>query len=176
EGNENEEIVSDQFLITSAQVADYLKIADTPALQPHILYAQSVVAGELDTESLIARAVSASLISDGGIVVLRDGPLSSFTSLASGSTIIDPAQLIVRKWSIAFAPMYYWSPGTFVAVYTAGYTPQNVPRRIQDALIAIAGIRYRQPDSDMVAEKIGDYSYQRAAATQAGKDAPSIPK
>lgn len=168
--------MTETLLISSAQVANFLKVADTPAFEPHIQHAQAVAAGEIGTESLIARPVTHTDQLAGQILVLRDGPLSALTSVTVGGQVIDLTTLLVRKWTIAFHSRYSLFGGATVAIYTAGFTPQTIPFKLQSALIQLAAIRYKQPDSDMVSERIGDYSYTRRGGGVGSEDKGAVPK
>lgn len=170
-------------LISSAAVASFLGIPDNPtALNPKIAMAEAIAAGAIGTESLSERAVHVERSLGGeDILYLDDGPLASLTSFTLGGSSVATAGLLVSYWTIRYPRPPYSSSsrqcfyGAGVLDYKAGWTDVNVPERLKQALIMLSAVVYQHPNPDIVAERIGDYSYQRAGSTQASTAKFPIP-
>lgn len=165
------------LLISTQAVASLLGIQNSTAIEPHIAQAQALIASEIGSRSLIERPMNRTYSipwSDANpVLVLHDGPLCALTSLSMNTATIDTSNLIVKSWTIQY-PGYTFG-GNVSVVGTVGYTPQTLPDNLKQALIRMAALINRQPDTEVVSEKIGDYSITRRGANQANADRPSVP-
>lgn len=149
-------------LITTRQVADFLGIANSPDIEPHIDQAQAEVqryikAKSLDLRQDIERTYD---ISNGdSIIVLRDGPLSVFNSMTIDGEDVDEDDLDIRSWTVAFD----LTGSELVINYDRGYTRETLPFDLKRALIAIAAKINSQPNQSVVykqeTDKVGDASH-----------------
>jgi hypothetical protein len=59
---------------------------------------------------------------------------------------------------------------------TLGWTPENVPEQIKQAIIMSAGTLFKNPDQSITMERIGDYTRQSAslAATEVLASTPQV--
>jgi hypothetical protein len=157
-------------LINPNQVCEFLKIAVTPAIEPHIDTAHALVASAILTRSLDRRDVTEThkLKYDSELLELRDGPIAVVDSITVNGTALDLDDVIVGNWTIQYPDGF--SKGDVIEVeYRAGFSkPQNsddpaIPDAIIRALILGSAQLYSTPNTDVVYEKIGDYTKQTAA-------------
>ena len=151
-------------LITTGDVCEYLKIADTATLEPHIDTAHALVAAAIQTTSLDRREVTERhrLRNDCEILQLRDGPITDVISVEVNGEAMDLEDLVTRAWSIE-NPDGWLTDDVIEVEYVVGFiddSATDVPDNIRQALIAAAAQAYQTPNTDLVYEKIGDYTRQ----------------
>lgn len=158
-------------LINEKEVADYLKVDNSPALRPHILTAQGQIAAAIRVDSILERDRTETIrpANDANLIILRDGPLASVTSVTVDGTTLDLDTLWLRKWSIEKTDEDFPGGSTIVVVYKAGYTSATIPDSLKRALIVTAAAIFNQPNLDLVYEKIGDYTRQTASGVPGGQ-------
>jgi hypothetical protein len=164
-------------LISSEDVCRYLKIANTASVEPHIDTGHALVSAALLTSSLDQRAVvqeKHTLKYDSELIELRDGPIVEVTAITVNGTAMDLDDVIIGWWTIQYPDG--WSRGDVIKVdYLVGWgdisggslTP---PDGIVQALIQAAAQVFNTPSSDLVYEKIGDYTKQTAQGVPGSKD------
>lgn len=157
------------YLITTLEVADYLKIADTYRLIPHIASAHALVAAEIGVHTLEEREVVDEFESyyDRELLQVTDGPIASVESVTIGDETLDLATLKIGQWTIRRRRDLWLADGEITVNFTAGYrgpddsVGENTPQAIKEALIVSAAQLYQVPDASLTYEQIGDYSRKR---------------
>lgn len=163
-------------LITSDAVAEYLKISDTGRLETFIPIAESIIAQALRVPTIHARHVIDKqtliyAVAPDETVQLRDGPLAVASEfwIDSKQITLDSSGyvdgLVTTPWTYQYAEGF--SRHMVIKLgFTAGYTPETLPSNIRDALIVQTALIYKNPQFDVVSERIGDYSISRLVGQQ----------
>ena len=105
--------------------------------------AEALVAAALGASSLSERQVSQTGIVTGGVIPLRDGPLTALTSFSlNGYDLMPTASPWFVRVPVGMAPygLVSYAPysGMYALTYTAGWTADNVPDAVQAAVKAVA--------------------------------------
>lgn len=156
-------------LITTLEVAQYLKIVDTHKLIPHIEAAHALVASEIGVHTLAEREVEDYFDTyyDRELIRVSDGPIASVESVTIGEESVDLATLKIGQWTIRRRRELWLASSEITVNFTAGYRGQddsvgeNTPAAIKQALIVTAAQLYQVPDASLTYEQIGDYSRKR---------------
>lgn len=162
--------------ITTEDVAEYLKITDTPAIEPHIDLAEALIAEALGTHTLEERTVTEvkRLPRTRNTIETAEGPIANQGQIVSvqvtGYSAMDLDDVkLPNFWAIGRNDDFP-DHVDITLQYLAGFadddssTDNNLPRPIKKALIVTAADLYMHPDKRKVSEKIGDYSYQLQGA------------
>jgi len=168
-------------LITVNDVALYLKTAPTPAYETHIDTAHALVAAVILTPTLDRRSVSErhKLKYDSELIELRDGPIALVDSVTSNGTALDLNDLVIGYWTIQY-PDGFRRGDQIDVVYRAGYRKPEasddpeIPDLITRALILAAEQIFSTPNTDIVYEKIGDYTRQTAAGVPGRQETSTL--
>lgn len=168
-----------QRLITTRDVAEYLKVADSPTFEPHIDQAQGLAVGYIKAKSLDVRSdveLTKALDEWTEIIVVRDGPIGVVNSVEVDGEELEEDDYTVNPWTVELHDV----TGSSVTInYNRGYSTTTLPDDLKRALISIAAKINRQPNIDVVykAEKIGDYTLteQHAAGVPGGGTVTAFP-
>jgi hypothetical protein len=153
-------------LILEKDVADYLKVANSPTFGPHILTAQAQVAAEMRVTSLLENTGTEKIrpANDTDTLVVREGPIASVASVTVDGVSMDLSDLRIGRWVIERTDGDEFLGGSTVAIVkTYGFTSATLPDNLKRALIVTAAAIFNQPNLDLVYEKIGDYTRQTAS-------------
>jgi hypothetical protein len=65
--------------------------------------------------------------------------------------------LVVDNWSFRYSPGFK-AVDKISLVCFVGYTAENVPGVLKNALVAAAAMSYKEPDQGIKHERVGDYA------------------
>lgn len=171
-------------LITREHLANYLRKPATVELDVYIPLGEALVAAEIQTPTLHARSVEEKhrLLYDTTseeVVVLRDGPATAWDP----DSVTPAIQVDGIEYPVDTVALNYWSVRDFITGfsknttvtfrYIAGWTPENCPEKIKQAIILVSTMIFQHPDSSVIMEKIGDYVRQSASKSAVDKLLPN---
>jgi len=164
-------------LITREDVNGLLNVPATADIEPSIAAAEAMASAYIEAASLHDRAVVERHVilydmDQDETIEVRDGPIASVESMSvSGSAVAldsvgESEDLVVRPWTLKYLPGLD-ARSVVVVEFRAGYTPENIPQKVREALIATAALVFQHPNVDAISERIGDYMVQYNNAFEA---------
>jgi len=157
------------MFIALDNVADYLRISETAALQPHIEMAEVLIAAYLGCETLEETSVSTKvrLMRPRMSIPVDTGPIANVSKITKvqvkGKSAMDSDDIkLPTYWSIGRWDQAFPEDTDITIEYTAGFSASTIPDRIKKAIIITAADLYNRPDRTIRSERIGDYSLTRS--------------